>query len=411
MAKQPQKEQPRELTRKQERHRSRAAEQNRRILIGVGVAVGLIVLILAAGVFQQLVLNPRQPVATVNGTSITTQDYAKRVRFDWFQQGQQTQQDPLTTSQQTLDGMVDDQLIQAEALKRGITVSQDEVDKAIEQYFGYQRTPPTPTATPLVSPTPSPTPSGTPAPTSVPAPTPTPMSPEAYQSAKTNFLGQLQQRAGMNETDFRGWIQSRLLAQKVYEAITKDVPTKEEQLHARHILINVVPEQPTPTPLPAGQPSPTPTVQPTPGGPTPAPTPAPRTDAQALALANDIEAKLKAGGDFAALAQQYSSDTGSARNGGDLGWFGKGMMVPEFETAAFGLQAGQISDPVKTNYGYHIIQVVEKDPARQLDDFTLQQRKSEAFQKWLDAQKTAAKIVKSWSADKVPPTPLASQSQ
>jgi foldase protein PrsA len=73
--------------------------------------------------------------------------------------------------------------------------------------------------------------------------------------------------------------------------------------------------------------------------------------------ANDIEAKLKAGAKFEDLAKQYSTDTASASNGGDLGWFGTGEMDSDFEKAAFALKLNEISSPVKTQYGYHIIQV------------------------------------------------------
>ncbi|WP_047151037.1 peptidylprolyl isomerase [Aneurinibacillus tyrosinisolvens] len=76
--------------------------------------------------------------------------------------------------------------------------------------------------------------------------------------------------------------------------------------------------------------------------------------------AKEVEAKLKSGQDFATLAKQYSIDTGSAVKGGDLGFFGKGKMVPEFEKVAFSLPIGKISDPVKSKYGYHIIKVTEK---------------------------------------------------
>ncbi len=76
--------------------------------------------------------------------------------------------------------------------------------------------------------------------------------------------------------------------------------------------------------------------------------------------AKKIIEKLKKGGDFAAIAKQSSIDPGSAKNGGDLGYFSSGQMVPEFEAAALKLNPGEISEPVKTKFGYHIIKVTDK---------------------------------------------------
>ena len=69
----------------------------------------------------------------------------------------------------------------------------------------------------------------------------------------------------------------------------------------------------------------------------------------------DLHLQLADGADFATLAQEYSTDTGSAENGGDLGWFSRGQMVTEFEEAAFALEIGQLSEIVETDYGFHII--------------------------------------------------------
>jgi peptidyl-prolyl cis-trans isomerase C len=77
-------------------------------------------------------------------------------------------------------------------------------------------------------------------------------------------------------------------------------------------------------------------------------------------LADDIAGKLKAGGDFASLAKQHSKDPGSKENGGDLGFFGRGMMVPPFEEAAFKLAKGEVSAPVQSQFGFHIIRVDDK---------------------------------------------------
>jgi peptidyl-prolyl cis-trans isomerase C len=86
-----------------------------------------------------------------------------------------------------------------------------------------------------------------------------------------------------------------------------------------------------------------------------------------------IEGKLKKGGDFSVLAKEYSDDPGSKGRGGELGYFQKGRMVPEFEKAAFALKVGQISDPIKTTFGYHIIQVQDKKQAKKLSLDEVQQ--------------------------------------
>ncbi|MCX8056549.1 MAG: peptidylprolyl isomerase [Ignavibacteria bacterium] len=80
----------------------------------------------------------------------------------------------------------------------------------------------------------------------------------------------------------------------------------------------------------------------------------------ALKKANEILQQIKSGSDFAKLAKDYSQDPISASRGGDLGWFGKGMMVPPFEKAAFNAKIGEVVGPVRTDYGYHIIKVHER---------------------------------------------------
>lgn len=87
---------------------------------------------------------------------------------------------------------------------------------------------------------------------------------------------------------------------------------------------------------------------------------------KAKAEAEDLLKQAKAGVDFAKLAREHSQDPGSAQKGGELPFFSKGEMVPPFETAAFALKPGEISNLVETEYGYHIIKLHERRPARQM---------------------------------------------
>jgi foldase protein PrsA len=82
------------------------------------------------------------------------------------------------------------------------------------------------------------------------------------------------------------------------------------------------------------------------------------------ATANDVKKQLDAGAKFEDLAKKYSTDTATKDNGGDLGWFGTGKMDPDFEKAAFALKVNEISAPVKTQYGYHIIQKTGEKPKK-----------------------------------------------
>ena len=115
-----------------------------------------------------------------------------------------------------------------------------------------------------------------------------------------------------------------------YEAHKKDYTT-DDSVRARHILIKTVERDSD-------------------------------SETKALARANDIEKRLKSE-DFAKLAKEFSEDPGSKDKGGDLGFFSKGHMVPEFEKAAFALKVGEISAPVKSSFGYHIIKLDDKKAA------------------------------------------------
>ncbi|MCW5879525.1 MAG: peptidylprolyl isomerase [Anaerolineae bacterium] len=155
---------------------------------------------------------------------------------------------------------------------------------------------------------------------------------------------------GLTREQFLAEQRDQLLGNKVRDAVTKDVPQTVEQINARHILVQTVDE--------------------------------------AVKAAKRVDG----GEDFAKVAREVSKDPTTAKSGGDLGWFPRGLMVPEFEQAAFSLAPKQISSPVQTQFGWHVIQVLEKDPARKLSDDKWQELRQVRFQTWLEEQRDAAKI-------------------
>jgi peptidyl-prolyl cis-trans isomerase C len=145
-----------------------------------------------------------------------------------------------------------------------------------------------------------------------------------------------------------------------------------DQIHARHILIRF---QGSAVPLRLGQKD--------------------LTDAEALEKAKDLRAKILAGAKFTEVAQAESDDVGSGANGGDLDTFGHGAMVPEFEKAAFALPVGQVSEPVRSAFGYHLI-LVETHAPKSFDEARPDIEKSlgpEAAEKAVDDLKSKAGVV------------------
>lgn len=355
------------------KHIARLERERRQVTIIKYIAIFVVVavaLIVGYGFFNLEYLQPRQPVAEVNGEKIPLKEFEARVvvqrnqllnqymQYMQYQQMfgldvnaqlQQIQSSldvPTIVGQQVLDAMINEALIRQEAAKRDISVSSEELEAFKQEQFGYfPNGTPTPTITPtpvdVTYPTLSPeqlklvtaTPEVTPEPTSTPVPTATPdlsvtptITPVPSATATPYTLEGYQKEfedaqksmldTGLTKAEYNRLFETEILRTKLLDEVTKDVPHEEEQVWARHILLS--------------------------------------DEAIAMATLD----RLKKGEDFAKLATELSQDTGSGANGGDLGWFGKGAMVPEFEAAAFALKVGEISEPVQSNFGWHIIQLL-----------------------------------------------------
>lgn len=158
------------------------------------------------------------------------------------------------------------------------------------------------------------------------------------------------QANGMTRDSFKAQLKQQLLSATFQEHVINAQSPVVEQVHARHILL--------------------------------------LNEEEAM----EVFLKLRAGESFAALAKQYSRDQSTKDNGGDLGFFPRGIMPPEIEAVAFGLSPGQTSGIVKTSFGYHIVEVVEKDPARKVSDEMLPTWQQKKFLQWLAEQRALAKI-------------------
>ena len=417
------------LSKKHMARQEREQVQTRLILLTTLFVVIIVVGLIGYGLLNEFVIQPSRPVIKVGDDKVSVTDFKNFYLFN----GQQTINNYLQNTQlaqmfgydatyvsslrdqataslnkdalgnQTLTYLIEDILIRQEADRRGISVTEEEINKSLEEQFNFfpdgtptpkptfstvatstlsatQKAlfPPTstptvtavitstaaltetlPTATVVLENTPTSTLSvtNTPQPTEIPAQTPTEtLTPTPYTQDlfEENFQRVIDDfgKNGISEKTIHFLIESQLYRQKVQEAVLAEMnlTPEEEKVWARHIL---VPDEAT------------------------------------AKLVLDL---LKNGAIFAEIAPVYSTDTGSAQNGGDLGWFGKGKMVAEFEKAAFSLGVGEISEPVQTSFGYHIIQVLghEVQPLTESDFNTL---KNQKFQEWLDTQREATEVV------------------
>lgn len=420
MAKQKDQSDKRIQTRKQVARSRKEREQVRRVYLGLGLVAALIVIVLAIGLVQTYVLEPRSPVAVVNDQEITTGDYRTRVQYERFlledryfqilqqqsalaqsenqqlaellgsqyeQLAQQTLQQRSVVDRQTLDTMIEDVLIAEEAARREITVSEEEVDETINRMLAGRSggltaaaasetatarvnatatatlwTPtPTFTPTPTITATQEITPTATPIDTPTPGPTPTfnIIDESTLTTQYQEWLATLEDSAGIGEQRYREIIRKQVLRDKLAEELGNEVPKIAEQAHARHILVETEEE------------------------------------------AQEVIQRLEAGEDFAQMAQEVSTDTGSGLQGGDLGFVPQGRFVAPVDEVVFSLPIGEISEPIQSDFGWHVIEVLEREE-RELSPVDYQQAQRSAFADWLAEARAEADIEDLWTLDSAP---------
>ena len=413
-------------TSKKHEARLQREKRQKKIMITVLIAIVAVVVILVGyGVLQGTVLKNHKPVAKVGDTTINVNQFVKRVQYErlsyvetftsyaasgyamFFESQMLEMQNALDNYIQfgsdVLDKMINEAVVAKKAAEMGISVSDEEIDKELERGFGFfpggTPTPePTyaflPTSTMSVqqltiitiTPTPSPEPTATTGPTATPdpalitptvengtptgvptatqiPPTPTAYTREGFEGLYDQMLTSISDQFPYTEADFREYVKNLLLNQKVYEEVTKDIAREQEMVWARHILV--------------------------------------ATEEEAKAVID----RLEKGEDFGTIAAELSVDTSTGANGGDLGWFSKGQMVEPFETAAYALEIGEISQPVQSDFGFHVIQLLGKE-VRALSDQQWDAMKQQAFAKFIEDAKAEIKIEKRdvW-ASVVPSTP------
>ncbi|MBU37568.1 MAG: hypothetical protein CL611_03975, partial [Anaerolineaceae bacterium] len=171
---------------------------------------------------------------------------------------------------------------------------------------------------------------------------------------------------GMNETGFRELFERRLLIGKVRDAVAAELDVAEEQqVHARHILLS----------------------------------------RDEFETAQDVLERALAGEDFTALAAEFSADASNSKTGGELGWFPRGQMVAAFENAVFSAEAGVLPEPVESQFGWHVVEVLQNE-VRALPENIFEQRRRMAFDDWLAGRRAETDIeILDWWEELAPAEP------
>jgi parvulin-like peptidyl-prolyl isomerase len=353
-------------SRRQQSRWRREQQQQRTLYIAIGVLVVVVLAIFAGGLVYDNVIRANQVVAQIGPESITAAQLLDEVRpqagaidAQAKQLGSGTNvtnyvdQQKRNLPDQVLNSVVDEKILGQEAARRGISVSSSELDDKERQSVAEYQAATNPTPTPEASPT-AESPAAADTVTAIPTPatptTPTPV-PTLEDTAYGAALQQLLDKNSLTESDLRKQLSQSLLRDKLQTALGQEqAPDQQEQVHAEQIAV--------------------------------------ATQDQA----NDLLTQLQGGADFATLAQQNSTDVATKTKGGDMGWFPRGTQSKAVENAAFALQPGQLSEVVQDGSVYRIIEVLERDPARQVPPDQLTTQRSKAFNDWLNAQRSGSNV-------------------
>lgn len=304
----------------------------------VGVVVAILV---GIGMYQEYVVQPNLAAITVNGNEISIAEYRGEFLLSRSQQQSGEEQDLFTIAESVTSRLTSMMLVEQEMQSRGVIISEDEVQDAIYKMFGFDPDASTDDASIVTD--------GADADdTLTPLPTPTAYTRAMFDENYQNLLADLGEY-GADEAAIRATLRRELYMDAFTDSIRADFPVILDQVQANHILI---------------------------------------ADEE---TALEIITRLEAGDEWVLLVTEYSLDEGSKEKDGSLGWFHHERMVPAFADAAFDTPVGEISAPVQTDFGWHIIQVVAHEE-RAMDPGILENEVWTAYSQWISQALQDAEI-------------------
>ena len=382
----------RRVTPKELRHRSRQQRRDRQFLLFGGGAALLAGLFVLVGLLITFVYLPNTTAFEVEGHRVTTAQFRKRYNYEranmenrWqlyrlvagqFGNQPQTQTEIVRLGNYLQDAfslgvfvktlMIEEILLAQAAPKEGLEISAQEVEAALEQEVAsrYNKLT-TVQATATIEAAEAQAEAGE---VSTPLPTLDVLSAADIEQGLEGLGNDHQANFDLSLDEYRDIVKAGLLRQVMSKQIgEREVVMTETQVNARHILLGFDAEG-------ADNPN------------------FGRTESEALFQTETLLQRLEKGESFEYLASLYSDDPSAVTNEGDLGWVRRGQLVPEFEEMAFGLETGELSPPVQTDFGFHIIQVLAVDPEADRPAHEIQVEASENYNRWLQALRDGAQI-------------------